>query len=90
MPTFRISIINEHLNCSSDYQCADEAAARRNAISGALAIATDDVMKGDPFFGAEVRVDQGGAPVARFVVAVGLSPLKVSGVEQQVSRPGRQ
>ncbi|HEX6740906.1 MAG TPA: hypothetical protein VF079_03815 [Sphingomicrobium sp.] len=78
MPTFKITIVNEHLNCSNDYEGADEAAACHNAISGALAIATDEVMKGEPFFGAEVRVDRGENPVARFIVAIGMSPLKLT------------
>ena len=42
----------------------------------AIAIAGDQVSHGSPFFGAEVRLDEGNKRIGRYVLAVGVSPLK--------------
>ena len=76
MPTYRISIINEHFSQSGDQEAADVVQAWQKAIGSAIAIAGDQVSHGNPFFGAEVRLEQGKKQIGRYVVAVGATPLK--------------
>ena len=76
MPTYQVSVVNEHFSSSNEHSCADEAAAWKHAISGALAIAAEQVSHGNPFFGAEVVLNEGKKQIGRYVVSVGASPLK--------------
>jgi hypothetical protein len=76
VPTFKISIVNEHFACANDHECADVEEAQKIAIKGALDIAGEQVSSGEPFFGAEVCVSEGSKTLSRMVVAVGASPLK--------------
>jgi hypothetical protein len=76
MPTFRIRVINTDFDNSSeiDQPSADEA--RAEAVRSALQIGVDEVCQGTPFFGAEVRVENGSEVIERLVVAIGVSPLR--------------
>lgn len=76
MPTYRTTIINEHFSQSGEIQAAEPATAWRKAIASAIAIAGDQVSHGNPFFGAEVIIEEGPRQVGRYVVSVGASPLK--------------
>jgi len=76
MATYRISVINEHFTSSNEHECGDVVTAWQQAIRGALAIAADQVSHGNPYFGAEIVLDEGKRRVGRYVVSVGASPLK--------------
>lgn len=76
MPTFRISVINQTFRSSNEHDLPTLDAARKHGIRAALAIGTDEVADGHPFFGAEVRVEDGEEMLGRFVVSVGASPLQ--------------
>ena len=75
MPTYRISIVNEHFSQSGEQQAADVVEAWQKAIGTAIAIAGDQVSHGNPFFGAEVTLEEGNKQIGRYVVAVGATPL---------------
>lgn len=77
MPTFHIGVVNEHFAASDDHECDDLEAARHSAIKGAIEIAADSVANGEPLFAAEVTIDIGGKRVARYIVSVGASRLKL-------------
>jgi len=76
MPKFRVSIVNEHFAASEEQQSADVVAAWQTAIRSAIAIAAEQVSHGNPFFGAEVTLDEGNKRIGRYVVSVGATPLK--------------
>ena len=76
MPTYSVTIINEHFSQSADEDARDVVEAWQRAIGSAIAIAGDQVSHGSPFFGAEVRLDEGNKRIGRYVLAVGVSPLK--------------
>ena len=75
MPTYRISIVNEHFSQAAEQDAPDVAEAWKSAIHSAIAIAADQVSHGNPFFGAEVTLDEGNKRIGRYVVAVGATPL---------------
>lgn len=76
MPSYCITIINEHFSQSGEHQADDDIAAWKEAISSAINIAGDQVSHGNPFFGAEVVLTQGDEQLGRYVVSVGATPLK--------------
>ncbi|MES2120228.1 MAG: hypothetical protein V4513_06575 [Pseudomonadota bacterium] len=76
MPTYRLSIINEHFSQSGDHEASDPVDAWQKAIKAAVDIAKDQVSHGNPFFGAEVRLEEGNKLIGRYVVSVGATPLK--------------
>jgi hypothetical protein len=76
MPTYRVSIVNEHFSQSAEQDASDVMAARQKAIASVLAIAADQVSHGDPFFGAVVTLEESDKQIGRYVVGVGVSPLK--------------
>jgi hypothetical protein len=76
MPTYRITIVNEHFSESGDQEAADNVEAWKKAIASAVTIAADQVSHGNPFFGAEVTLAKGKDQIGRYVVAVGATPLK--------------
>lgn len=74
MPTYRVHIINEHFSASEEQESADVVKAWKSAIGSA--IGADQVSHGSPFFGAEVRLEEGNKLIGRYVVSVGAAPLK--------------
>ena len=76
MAIFQVTVINEHFSSSNEYHCEDVVAAWKHAIKGALDIASEEVSRGNAFFGAEVALHQGEKRVGRYVISVGASPLK--------------
>ena len=79
MPTFQITIHNEDFTASEEQDCPSPDEALKQAIKAAIDIATDHVASGKPFFGAEVLLEEGNRKLARYVVAVGASSLKLDG-----------
>jgi len=79
MPTYRITIVDEHFSQSGEQEASDVAEAWRSAIGTAIAIAGDEVSHGSPFFGAEVTLEAGNKQIGRYVVAVGATPLNEQG-----------
>ena len=76
MPTYQVTIVNEHFSSSEKQDSPDASKAWQAAIRSAITIAADQVAHGSPFFGAEVTVDQGNKRIGRYVVSVGATPLK--------------
>ena len=76
MATYRLSIVNEHFSDTVDLKATDAVRAWQEAIKSAIIIAADQVSHGSPFFGAEVRLEEGKKLVGRYVVSVGATPLK--------------
>ena len=77
MPTYRVTIINEHFAQSGEQEAADNIDAWKKAIGSAIEIAADQVSHGNPFFGAEVLLENGDEQIGRYVVSVGATALKV-------------
>lgn len=48
MRTFHIRVVNEHFSSTNEHKCEDVPAAWKEAISGALAIAAEQVSHGNP------------------------------------------
>jgi hypothetical protein len=76
MPTYRVSIVNEHFSASEDQEAPDVVKAWQKAIGSAIAIAAEQVSHGNPFFGAEVTLEEGNKHIGRYVVSVAAAPLK--------------
>jgi hypothetical protein len=76
MPTFFVQVINSDFQASSQVEADDIADAQRQALKSALQIGADEVCKGVPFFGAEIRVELDGQVAERFLVTMGQSPLQ--------------
>ncbi|PTW47339.1 hypothetical protein C8J25_10354 [Sphingomonas faeni] len=76
MPTYTVTIVNEHFTQSGEQESSDNIEAWKSAISSAIAIGADQVSHGSPFFGAEVIVTQGKQQLGRYVVSVGATSLK--------------
>jgi len=76
MPTYQISVVNEHFTSDDEVDCPDQEAALKQALKGALDIAGEHVASGQPYFGAEVVLSENGKKVLRMVISVGASPLK--------------
>ena len=76
MPTYNVTITNEHFAQTGEQEAPDDIVAWRTAIASAIDIAKDQVSHGAPFFGAEVIVARGNKQIGRYVVSVGATPLK--------------
>jgi hypothetical protein len=76
MPTYRFSIVNEHFSQSGDQEAADVVKAWQKAIGSAIVIGGDQVSHGNPFFGAEITLEEGNKQIGRYVVCIGATPLK--------------
>ena len=76
MPTYRVTIVNEHFSQDAEQEAADVTKAWQKALHSAITIAAEQVSHGNPFFGAVVTLEEGNKQLARYVVSVGASPLK--------------
>ena len=76
VPTYRLTIVNEHFSSSSEQRSSDVVKAWQKAIRSTIEIAADEVSHGNPFFSAEVTLDEGNNRIGRYVVSVGAMPLK--------------
>jgi len=76
MPSYSVTIVNEHFTSTAELEASDTIKAWKEAISSAIAIAGEQVSHGNPFFGAVVTVMQGEERIGRYVVSVGATPLK--------------
>ena len=76
MPSYRICIVNHDFSASEDIDAPDAAAARRQALRGALNIGTDEVCDGKTFFGAEISIEADDANPERLMIAIGTSRLR--------------
>lgn len=76
MPSYTVTIVNEHFTQTGEQEARDNIEAWKSAISSAITIAADQVSHGSPFFGAEVTVTQGKEQIGRYLVSVGATPLK--------------
>lgn len=77
MPSFHITVLNEDFCSTNRHECVDIDSALRMAIKGALEIGVDHLAQDKPFFGAEITVKDGSRRVGHYVVALGVSPLKI-------------
>lgn len=76
MPSYTVTIVNEHFSQSGKQESSDNVEAWKSAIASAITIAADQVSHGSPFFGAEVTIAQGKQQIGRYLVSVGATPLK--------------
>lgn len=76
MATYRVNIVNEHFAQSGEHEAPDVIHAWRGAIRAAIEIGADQVSHGNPFFGAEVTLEEGNKQIGRYVVSIGATPLK--------------
>ena len=76
MPMFHIHVVNSDFESSNELNASTHDEAVSHALRAALQIGVDEVCKGTPFFGAEVRVEFNGDLKERFMVGMGQSPLK--------------
>ena len=76
MPTYRVSIVNEHFSASEEQHFPEVVKAWQTALRSAITIAADQVSHGNPFFGAEVTLEEGDQRIGRYVVSVAAAPLK--------------
>lgn len=76
MPSYTVTIVNEHFSQSGEQEAADNVEVWKKALASAITIAADQVSHGSPFFGAEVTIEQGKEQIGRYLVSVGATPLK--------------
>ena len=76
MPSYNVTIINEHFSQTGEQEARDNIEAWKNVIASTISIAAEQVSHGNPFFGAEVTLTQGNEQVGRYLVSVGATPLK--------------
>ena len=76
MPTFSIHVVNSDFTSSNSVDAASPEAARSEALMGALQIGVEEIRKGVPFFGAEIRIQNEDEVVERMMVAIGASTLQ--------------
>lgn len=76
MPTYCIHVVNQDFEAQNNHELVSLEIARDQAIKGALQIGVAEVGEGKPFFAAEVKIDCDGEQLARYVVSVGVSPLR--------------
>ena len=76
MPTYQVTIVNEHFSQEAEAEYPDVTKAWQKAIASTIAIAEDQVSHGNPFFGAEVILEEGNKRIGRYVVSVGATALK--------------
>lgn len=76
MRTYRVTVVNEHFSQDGEQEAADVAKAWQAAIASAIAIGQDQVSHGNPFFGAEVTLEEGNKQIGRYVVSVGATALQ--------------
>lgn len=75
MPKYLISVLNDTFSVEDEEEHADGATAAEQAIRGALAMGSEQVLAGQNFFGAHVTVSDG-ANSEGFIVSIGVSPLR--------------
>ena len=76
MPNYSLKIVNEHFSQEGDLEAKDNIDAWKKAMQSAITIAADQVSHGNPFFGAEVTLEQDNRQIGRYVISVGATPLK--------------
>lgn len=76
MPLFNITVINQTFESCNEHDLPTEEDARADVIRGALQIGMSEAGPTNPLFAAEVRIGREGEQFARYVVSVGVSPLR--------------
>ena len=76
VPIYRISVINSDFKADEDHELDDSESARKYSLKAAFEIGFDQLVRGDKFYGAEVRIHQDGELVTRFLVSAGTTPLE--------------
>lgn len=76
MTTFTVHIMNTHFAASSEVEASNLQVVRSQALKGAIHMGQDEICKGSPFFGAEIRVECGEEVIDRMLVAIGASTLR--------------
>ena len=76
MPLFNITVVNQTFESSDEHDLPTAEEAKAEAIKGALQIGISEVGVEPAFFAAEVKIAEQGQHLARYIVSVGVSPLK--------------
>ena len=75
MPAFQITVVNDTFVSTNEQEFRDLDAAKRQGLKAALEVGVEQVLDGQPLFGAEVIIAHGNAR-ERFIVTIGTSSLK--------------
>ena len=76
MPPYRISLVNQDFTSTTESELDEIEQVRTQALKGALQIGTDEICSGQPFFAAEIIIEDNRERVERMLVSVGKSSLK--------------
>jgi hypothetical protein len=76
MAIFQITVVNQTFEAHNQHDLPTEEDARAEAIRGALEIGLDEIGVASPLFAAEVKIASDGEQIARYVVSMGVSPLR--------------
>jgi hypothetical protein len=78
MATFQINILNETFSSSNSHEGRSLDDAVDKALRGALAIGTEEVVRGKNLFSAQVNISSANRLMRRFIVSVSASPLQLA------------
>ena len=76
MANFCIRVTNQSFESQNEHDVPTLEEASAAAIKGALQIGADEIDLANPFFAAEIRIERDGEHLARYVVSLGVSPLR--------------
>ena len=76
MPTYTISVINHTFAARNEHEMPSLDEAGKQGIKSALAIGSEEILEGKPFFAAEIRIEEGDETLSRFIVSVGATPIQ--------------
>jgi len=73
--TYRITVTNKTFTSSAEGNYGSDRDAAEQAVQGAIAIAADEIRKGEALFMADIKIERDGQVVGHCAVSVGCSPL---------------
>lgn len=76
MANYQITVTNRVFQSRNTQELPTRAAATKQGLSAALTMGAEEVAQGEPYFGAEVCIEDDDGRIDRFVVSVGASPIQ--------------
>ena len=77
MPTYRISVIDSQFRADEEHELDDVESAQSYSLKAAFEIGFDLLMRGETFYGAEVRIHHDDRLVSRFMISAGTTQLQL-------------
>ena len=77
MPTFSMNIVNRNFASSNSLAASNPEEARSEALRSALQMGSEEVIKGNSFFAAEIGIQCGEKIIERMAVAIGASTMQL-------------